>query len=790
MRTLLFLAVSALVTVSCLALPIPTEGLQYQLDASVPSTMIANEAGYVTNWASCVGSVAFTNEAPDHLPYYDPDAFGGRGGLLFGFLKNGVTNYNWLTATASTDNKSIFFVYKQYLDLTDPKNYKASTDFGLTYYWGKDKSGDSAFTILGSVTKNGFYVQDSSGNPCGWQPHGAWIDGVWQSATLPARDVFFSFADPHWFYAEVPDLQSFVCALGNSKHNMLHGTEKVRNAYGAFGEVLVYDRVLSAEERAYVERYLRLKWFDSMTTWTGAGATDRWSDPANWSAGVPTATGAAFLDGAEVTVDGPIAAAKLVTTGCTLNLSDAAEVAIAEFEGVRLDGPAVVTLNGAGSYEPAVLTNAKLRKTGVGARLVVRKLAAGQVADVEVAEGTLAAEISPYEMTNLTLRLDASQPATIETNAAGFVTKWTSLDGHSFTNATSWTAEGMLPRYEPDAAGGRGGVHFGWDPTKPFGEFASRVNTGMVSEDAFPFVTVFLVYDLTDPNPQTGTAPYESRYHGIFGQTADYASFSMHLYRFEWRGGGDFGPPFYHDGVENYHSGMYDVMASVENSRNVPHVATRVTSSDNAVKGKLPATVGSTTGSVRPERFHVGRVYEVLAYNRVLSTNEIEIVQRSLMAKWGVTPAAALTNICDQLPPMRYSVGAEGMIDCGDGDQTFVSLSGAGCVTNVRQLTVLDGVALSGNMSVFANGFETPSLKLTAAAGFFPCLSLACDWDMTGTALELEPTEDMKRGPLVTSAGELSGPFDSVTGFDGSGNIRYASNRVVYTCGGLILLFR
>lgn len=771
------------------ALPIPTEGLQYQLDASVPSTMIANEAGYVTNWSSCVGSVAFTNEAPDHLPYYDPDAFGGRGGLLFGFLKNGVTNVNWLTATISTDNKSIFFVYKQYLDLSDPKNYKEKTDFGLTYYWGKDKSGGDTDSIKGSVTGNGFYVQSNAGVPCTWQPGGAWIDGKWE--TRGARDVFFSFDDPHWFYAEVEDVQSHVCAIGNSKHNNQHSTEWRRNAYGAFAEVLVYDRVLSEFEQVYVARYLRLKWFDSLTVWTGAGTTGRWSDPANWSAGVPTAMMTALLDDATVTVDGPIAAAKLITTGCTLNLSGAAEVSIAEIEGFRLDGQnAEIVLSGAGKYAIPLLSDVKLRKTGVGTRLVARMLTTGR-ADVEVSEGTLAADISPYEMPGLTLRLDASQAGTIETNEAGLVTKWTSLEGHVFTKAPH-VAEGMLPRYEPSAAGGRGGVHFGWDPTKEQGLADSRITTGMESSDSFSIVSSFLVYDLTDSTPQKGTAEYPYRTHGVVGQSNDRDCMSMSIYYFDWRGSSNaklYVAPFYHDGVENWKFGN-NTMATVRNSLNVPHVASCCTAQSYAMQGSKPAEVGCSTGSDYPDRYHVGHVYEWLAYDHLLSTNEIEIVQRYLMGKWGVTPAAALTNICDQLPPMRYSVGAAGTLDCGDGDQTFVSLSGAGCVTNVRQLTVLDGVTLSGDMSVFADGFETPSLKLSAAAGFFPCLSLACDWDMTGTALELEPTEDMKRGPIVTSAGELTGPFDSVTGLDGSGKIRYDPNRVVYSCGGLILLFR
>jgi len=395
------------------------------------------------------------------------------------------------------------------------------------------------------------------------------------------------------------------------------------------------------------------------------------------------------------------------------------------------------------------------------------------------------ADISPYTMTNLTLRLDASRPETIVTNAAGLVTKWTSLEGgkHEFTKAPHVT-EGMLPLYEPDAGYGRGGIHFGWDPSGTRDQNGTRVTTGLETADKIPFVTTFIVYDLTDPFSQ-GASTY--RYHGLVGQNADSSNMNMAFYYFEWRSGGSFIAPFYHDGVENWKVAVNKNMASVV--RGFPHVVTACTAQSNAVKGNNPVEVGCCTGTKWPDRYHVGRIYEVLMYDRLLSTNEIEIVQRSLMAKWGVTPAAALTNICDLLPPMRYAVGADGVIDCGGGDQTMVSLSGAGCVTNVRNLVVTDGVSLAGNLSVFSEGFETPTLALTAAAGFFPCLSLACDWDMTGTALTLVPTADMKRGPLVTSDGELTGLFVSVVGSDG-GTVRYAPHRVTYSCGGLLLLFR
>ena len=85
------------------ALPIPTDGLSLWLDASQPSTIHSNSDGYVTNWASAFGNVAYTNETPDRLPYYDSSAFDGKGGMVFGYLKDGVTtNYNWLTANCET----------------------------------------------------------------------------------------------------------------------------------------------------------------------------------------------------------------------------------------------------------------------------------------------------------------------------------------------------------------------------------------------------------------------------------------------------------------------------------------------------------------------------------------------------------------------------------------------------------------------------------------------------------------------------------------------------------------
>ncbi len=112
-------------------IPLPTEGLIWQLDAADLSTLSTNEYGQVTNWVNKVNSEQrfYSSEMADATyaaaPWYNPAAFGGRGGLEFGYPP-GVNGEDYTTATwskrictrlrssATIANRTIAVVLKQH----------------------------------------------------------------------------------------------------------------------------------------------------------------------------------------------------------------------------------------------------------------------------------------------------------------------------------------------------------------------------------------------------------------------------------------------------------------------------------------------------------------------------------------------------------------------------------------------------------------------------------------------------------------------------------------------------
>lgn len=315
--------------------------------------------------------------------------------------------------------------------------------------------------------------------------------------------------------------------------------------------------------------------------------------------------------------------------------------------------------------------------------------------------------------------------------------------------------------------------------------------TKLVADATVKAKTVVVVYDVTDTRPQGGQNPY--RNHALLGADAS-SQFGLLLYLWQWRSStSNYEAPFYSDGCECYIAENNKVMADVKNACNKPNVVASVVASSRDLTSRGERLwVGMCHESYAhgTDRFLVGYLHEVLMYDRLLTTNEIEIVQKSLMEKWGVTPAAALTNICNTLPPMDVTVASGATLDLGNASQTLKKLSGAGTVANGDSLAVTDGLALTGTMSVEANCLVMPSLLLDAVTGDFPELSVSGDLDVTGTALTLSGFK-ASRATIVESAnGTIASPFASVSGLPVGASLKYSENRVRISGGGLMLLFR
>lgn len=189
---------------------------------------------------------------------------------------------------------------------------------------------------------------------------------------------------------------TFVPAIGGYCFDN-GGTGLDRNFNGQIGEVIAYDRVLSSVERRLVENYLAKKWKN---------------------AEFHIITEPMLPQGTSVTV----------SSGTTLDLG-AADLSLADLDGAGM----VESSSGAGQLTVSGATDANL-SLGDGVTLGV------------VGNATLAAYNKTAPKGGVLWWLDASVADSITTNAQGGVTKWTSRVG-----SLNYVADGSLPVPSYDA---------------------------------------------------------------------------------------------------------------------------------------------------------------------------------------------------------------------------------------------------------------------------------------------------------------------------------------------------
>ena len=209
---------------------VPTNGLTVHLDAAVGGTLTLGTGSNVVSWTSKRGDgLSFTQADAALQPVYVASAFNGRGGVRFGAtLTNTV-----LKATASRVAQTAFFVLS---------TVSANRDYAGV--WGRDSLNTGFRTGGSGVWQYGISSSFWTGSSGTLRIDG--VESINPSIPLNQTQIIglTRAASVNW-----------TTALG-----CYYTASPIRLYDGVMGEVMIYDRALSAEEIASVENYLTGKW--------------------------------------------------------------------------------------------------------------------------------------------------------------------------------------------------------------------------------------------------------------------------------------------------------------------------------------------------------------------------------------------------------------------------------------------------------------------------------------------------------------------------------------------------
>ena len=853
MKKALAVAMTVIVRLSFAGeIPLPTEGLIWQLDAADLSTLSTNEYGQVTNWVNKVNSEQrfYSSEMADATyaaaPWYNPAAFGGRGGLEFGYPP-GVNGEDYTTATwskrictrlrssATIANRTIAVVLKQHY-------YNSSAMLRFYGQW----AGGSGTVVTYS------YGRWSYGND-------RYFDGRvfssrdWAAKSPAASYVCYPETDTYTYYdymrrpLVLVDVRSttYTSAMCIGNHYQLEKDSCLR---GVVGELLVYDRELSYEETMQLTDYLQEKWFGhGVCVWQGPsrGTPANWNDPSNWKdEKLPGANDHVLIRNATVNVSGLARADSLLLEDADLNLTTGADLAVSNLATFAASGfsmtdakfsllafararaqktvPLVpeggsALLKGANTIVTARGMNISLARTTVSGRLTkagpatlfctddgqldgislhlggglldlngtTQKLAAatggggfvnsaedeveltveatgdsalepsvGERIRVSLKGGDLAlsglqpyagattlaggrvavtTNVTPMSIAGLTLHLDASDVSSVQTDELGRVEKWFSgvkvcnggcppqdqhFSGYSIvTLKTSgvddpaYSAPVHRPLYCSKAFNGRPAVVFGRTPDGSF------TNTHVAAEVPYSNQTVIVVLQVTNVTHKSFGSIY-----GNFGSSGDNAIRLNNYSKTEWL--------VYNSPRRARINGNTVYDRSLETPGSVDSKNYGGTQSPQVLVFEWQSpyvqriAIGMTSSTYYTRAFE-GAIHEVIAYDRLLTDNELHALETSLMEKWDVTVGAEKGAVVDTLPVRSaLTVTADASLGLGGREQTI------------------------------------PSLTLDAGTGVrYPSLALDGAYDISKTDLLLAPVglEPKSETLITTPAGMLTG---------------------------------
>jgi autotransporter-associated beta strand protein len=303
----------------------PVAGACYWLDAS-STAIVKDAAGKVSAWNDVSGNGRnFTQTTASNQPTYSADGLAaGKPSIHF---DGGTINLKY---AAGTSPQTVFIVNKP----------DATAFGGLSGIWGNDNPGDKG--IRGASATS-------------WQTAGDgndFINGtggaIYINGSTVAGGSFGTAGAAH-----------LMEATRGANHTAAYNDTDLGGYYGGryykgdISEVLVYDTVLSAADRAAVENYLMYKWF-------GTGSNSAISDVIPDTSPVALAATAKFDLNSHVETVGPLSGSGKVALGSgtmTVNNSDGFNGVDSIFSGsidgagsLKKVGPGKLTLSGSSTY--------------------------------------------------------------------------------------------------------------------------------------------------------------------------------------------------------------------------------------------------------------------------------------------------------------------------------------------------------------------------------------------------------------------------------------------------------
>ena len=255
---------------------LPTiEGCILHLDATRLDSIVTNEEGFVTSWRSLTRpDFSFDAVLTDmtKVPYYNPEAMGGRGAISFGQVKGTTTKQITYLVSSITDYtqlkkefpiRTFFFVlwHRTFRQFDCPLGSSSGDKF---IYRGSSATGNDSSTFGtygcdgGDVWVNGECLYDGFQSP-------AYTNAA-LAANVEAYGTFGLRAKK-----EFPMIGSDTELVAVRRKNTAYdwggyipavGGENQYNRFidGWFCEAVAYDRVLSDDEFKRVQNYLMRKW--------------------------------------------------------------------------------------------------------------------------------------------------------------------------------------------------------------------------------------------------------------------------------------------------------------------------------------------------------------------------------------------------------------------------------------------------------------------------------------------------------------------------------------------------
>lgn len=209
---------------------LPTTGLVYRLDASDTSKLTLSGSS-VTAWAdSFTSGVSFAQSTASMQPTFVTNCINGLPAIRFG-----TTGRTRMAANKAATARTLFIVSRV-------TGYPSA---GLSGIWGQD--GNDAGLRQCDSTSWRFTGNSGDGNDFAYNGQ-MFINGT----------AGFSFAGKplHLLSAVSPSDKLWTAAIGD----YWNSSTMLRYFIGDIGEILVYNTVLSTNDRQVVESYLRSKW--------------------------------------------------------------------------------------------------------------------------------------------------------------------------------------------------------------------------------------------------------------------------------------------------------------------------------------------------------------------------------------------------------------------------------------------------------------------------------------------------------------------------------------------------